>query len=733
MNEISLACSGWIADAMPGNRLRWTMSNGAALPKLVVERAPLKFRPLDKKELERLPREFRSDPMTELGWWQALPDIALDGPYPQQAYTLPAPVQGLRFRYAGPATTCITFAESGGPRLRTYDLLPGQAVVLLGAQLRQVVFRTGALTCTDVATLDLRQNRGLDWQPIATVRNDPQVPDSLDAARTRLPSGTLPGEAPADAGWWGALAELAAGVLPPGDPDDGQLPTPQQRFELARASRFWLAVLTGSAFVDGPRSVASAIDEISAGELLSAPRWAAYRVVDPGGTLAPSNAAISACYPIPDLAVPTGVRVTSATANYDGVVDKYLADVTIVCDRPSDATGVMLEHSFGPSRHADAPATSVTQEYRSTRLGADPLRLTIRRHDQVAGYDVSTTVRMAALDAWDRYSAWSDSTPDASLAFTHAPAAPWFGSAAKLNEPVDGVLLDRYATTWTPDRVVREADGRVIVCRRVHDPASATTTLRYPPVVDTNGTALLDVPLELDPAVFLGGRVRTDQGVFAIDALAGYAGGTQVHVHIPASANGPMPMPSGEVTIIQRDDDPALYADVPGSARPAVAYPATLQNSDPWDPHEATRTYRAVVEFDADAGPVRGPLGPAATAVAGPPVIAPPPDLTADILVTTADGSLDRDFYGRTLVSVEFAGAITSGGVRIAGAQGDATAYTRRKADGVLGEQAADGGTTFFEILNLPIPLIKPVTIGAAVVDDASRVASADRHTTITD
>jgi hypothetical protein len=271
MEDIFLACSGWIADGMPGNRLRWTLPEGVRITKLVVQRAPLEVSPVDKQKAAALPPEFRVDPTTDLGWWEPLPDVELDDGYPHQGWTLPGPVQGLRFRYAGPRTTCILRAEPEGRQVATRVLTPGEAVVLRAAQLGQVVFRTPALSCTEIATLNLRADRGLAWETIASVRTDPRVPDSLAAAVTRLPSGALPADAGAGTDWWSTLAELAAGVVPTGDPDDRRLPTPEQRFALARASRFWLAVLTGAGFVDGPRSVPPAIDDVIKTALLPAP------------------------------------------------------------------------------------------------------------------------------------------------------------------------------------------------------------------------------------------------------------------------------------------------------------------------------------------------------------------------------------------------------------------------------------------------------------------------------
>ena len=105
----------------------------------------------------------------------------------------------------------------------------------------------------------------------------------------------------------------------------------------------------------------------------------------------------------------------------------------------------------------------------------------------------------------------------------------------------------------------------------------------------------------------------------------------------------------------------------------------------------------------------------------------PPPapaPFTATAIITTQNGAGDADFYGRTLVEVDFTAPPPSGadyGIQFGWCEGGPDRYPTRRAPGLLGTQPTDGGTTFLEIMPLPLPLRATpdlsITIGAQTAD----------------
>jgi hypothetical protein len=713
MTRPTLACSGWIPEQPRGNRLHWLIPPGATPTELHLQRSPLK-----------LPPEAKQSPadVTRLaGWWRALDPLDLRSPVPHVTWTLPVVAQGLAFRFHGPTPTiCIVKDALGGKRVGRRLLRSGETVLLRAGAIGEIVFATETATLEDISLLDLYAERTLAWKTIAKIASTPEVPASLDDALTRLSGAELPGEARAlSAESWSSLADLAAGIVAAGEPDELHTPTARQRFELLRGGRFWFAVLTGSGFVDGTPATPNTLDTIETEALLDAPAAVAYRVIDPSGTLPATNIVASAPAPIGPLRAPRHATARG-TVTFDRARQTFVAHVDVSWQRPQDpAIGALVEHGFSGSERADAPPATAVEEYRTASIVDETDTIVVSRHDDVASWDVTTHARVAALDGWDRVGPWTVLSPESPLQLRHTPTPPRFASAT---QTPNGVLLDRAETTWEPDAVVAATGGSVALFRRrTTEPLRAAVVLTTEPATLPDGSLRMTLDRAIDHDTYIGGRLITGAGTHTVLAIGVTTSGTStLDVEVAQSAEGSMIVPpAGPATLVQRDSYPDLWTRV--AAFPALGFPRTVELADPWGPRDGLRIYAAAIEFDPGDVPRVGPIGPSVLALgfAAPP--AAPPQLSATAMVTTTDGRSDADYYGRTLVQITFPDALAGADtLKTSWAEGDADALRRYRAPGLLPPKPVDGTQQFADIMPLPLPLPHTITIGAQLTDPAS-------------
>lgn len=722
MTSIALACSGWIPDLPVGNRLRWVVTS-ARTPRLEIQRAPLFSRPTPIRAEDAIASD---DPTVTAGLWERQDDRTLTATVPRISWQFGRAVQGVRFRLQTSHSTIVIVNDPSGGRVEQLVVNPNDTVDIRHSAIGELLFFTTSLHLDEIHVCTLYHDLPLAWETIAQINTDPEVPVDLTFALSRLPNGRIPTAVDApDPSWWPNLQALARDVWPGADETDPRLPTPRQSFELMQSNAFWLAVLTGAAFVDGPRDTTNEIDEVAAAELLTTPQAVAYRISDPTGALPPSNLALSSAWPAPPLAEPHAVTL-SGTVKYDQIVASWVTSVDLEWERPpAPALGVILEQEYRDRPSGDTISTQ-SCEYRinptpDAGQDLDTTKITLTRGDAVISGSVTSRARITATDGWDRRSrptTWSREQP---LTLIHAPTPPPLVTATQTR---DGVILDRGERAWVPDAVISSRPSHVIIRRRNNTPAAERAVVIEAAVSVASGTTSVRLNEPVSVALFTGGSLVAASGTYAITEIE--PDSRTIAVAGSTGTNEPTDVPSdGAATIREAETSERLWYDVPGASFDAHALPIQLAIDDPWAPRDGRRLYAAVVEFADDDGiPIRGSLGRPIVAV---PMFQPPPapaPFTATALVTTQDGARDADFYGRTLVEVEFRAPPPSGadyGIQLGWCEGGPDRYPTRRAPGLLGTQPTDGGTSFLEIMPLPLPLgATPdlsITIGARTAD----------------
>ena len=703
---ISLACSGWIMDAPAGNRLRWRAD---ACSKIEIQRAPLK--PWTSTPSSLGPALVELAPFD---WWTPLGAVPITGS-PCATWTAATPVQAVCFAFSGPDAVCLVL-DPFARRIARVAVSEGGNYSFTGALISELRFLTPNAALVDLHTLDLTVHRDLPWQPIATV---PQLaPKDLPTALTRLPDGVLqdgvvPEGATFDDDVWAGLRLLSTGSFPDGVPIDDRFPGPGGVADLLGSSQFWMAVLAGTGFIDGPRTVDDLVDSIVPGAGLNGPQPVAYRVLD-AATGQASNLAVSSGRPVPGLPTPTGVSLTAASvrmADSGGNLGATLVSTSELAGWPM--LGRLYERHYSASPATGAPASDEASEHRGLgREGTTPEPLSCT--DPVASWDLTASVRYAAFDGWDRVSEFSPWSAPRPLDVHHFPVGPWFAVATQTSS---GVRLTPAKPAWAPDAFVARLNSRVVIRRRIAtSPAVRAATI---------GSALsrddASVHVTLDPSLeatemdtFSGGTLVVAGRTYPILALDADGASLLIVRGYSGAANLPAP---GPAMLHQSNSHPNLWVEV--ADLPAIPLPPSVDIVDPWAPGETSRVYAASVDFDPGAGreASTGPIGPSVHCLAWQQRPDPPPPITARVLVSEPTGRSDVDTYGRLLVEVTFAAAAPDGDLyTVWWCEGGPERFQAARSAGVSGPQPALSGLKLFDALALPVPIPALVTIGVTHV-----------------
>lgn len=730
--KILLSAMGWVDDAPRGNRLRWHFPVADALPggayrglpkRIVVERAPIGSRDVYK------------DPMGSAAypydWWEPLPDVFMAGFVAPQGFTLPRPVQAIRFTYEGsPGRLVIRDAQHDNV---VYDrpVADGDVIYVEGSFIDTVDLYGAWGRFTGVRVLDLFRDHQLRFEKIAEIGVAATYTKSLLAIAPRYAQEPTMSEAE-----WGELVDTveSANASSPATEEPGT-PTAWDAFQILLGLRWEFALLGGFAFFDGPREHACELDHLGADILKELPPsgFFAYRVRSADNAAEMSNLVVCAAllaqpltapgapvYVDPEVRLREGktALTNSAVLGSSKSLVNYTPTMTFDGDYnvrgtmqwiQSDvrALGVEIEEVVSAS-----PATGVAERTRtfmsrSRRIDDPPLTGTLARNFEVSFVDVTLRSRARALDAWDRVSGFSAWCPPTPLILRHEPMAPplesgrYEANVTRLQRAVGRLGVP----DWQVDPIVRQSGGQVYVYRRTVKPRVAEVGINVPfPVSPGRYRASVTGAAALSD--FIGGTLTVAGFTETIDAV----GANTVDFVIPNNGGPVAVFSAGPARLSQDPMMPSLWTHV--ATMPAVGLPVDLVFNEVLPPPAGLviESYAARIAFMGRLGP----LGTMATVIRTPEVPAVPPPFTVDVL--------GIDFYRRTIIRLRFTTPPAPGRYTVwwVDGQGTATDLSERGAPGVYAAQTPANGNVLYDVLPLPIPahVDRAITMGVQQVLD---------------
>lgn len=730
--KILLSAMGWLDDAPRGNRLRWhfpvadVLPGGAyrGLPKrIVIERAPIGSRDVYK------------DPMGSAAypydWWEPLPDVFMAGFVAPQGFTLPRPVQAIRFVYEGsPGRLVIRDAQHDGV---VYDrpVADGDVIYVEGTFIDTVDLYGAWGRFIGVRVLDLFRDHQLRFEQIAEITVAATYTKSLPAIAPRYTQ-----EPTMSAAEWSELVDVVESANASSlATEELGTPTAWDAFQILLGLRWEFALLGGFAFFDGPRERACDLDHLGANILKELPPsgFLAYRVRNPDNAAEVSNLVVCAAWLAPPLTAPgvpayvdPEVRLregkTAMTSSAVLGSSKSLANYTPTMTFDGDynvrgtmrwthsdvrALGVEIEEVVSASPATGVAARTRTFMSRSRRIDDPPLTGTLARNFEVPFVDVTLRARARALDAWDRVSGFSAWCPPTPLILRHEPMAPPLESGhcgahvTRLQRAVGRLGVP----DWQADPIVRQSGGQVYVYRRTVKPRVAEVTISLPVPVSP-GLYRASVTGAAQLSDFVGGSLTVGGFTDTIDAV----GATTVDFVIPNNGDSVALFSAGLARLSQDPMTPSLWTHV--ATFPAVGLPVELVFSEVLPPPSGlvVESYATRVAFLGRLGP----LGTMATAIRTPEVPVVPPPFTVDVL--------GIDFYRRTIIRLRFTTPPVPGRYTVWWTDGQvaATDLPKRGAPGAYAAQTPTNGNVLFEVLPLPIPshVDRAITMGVQQVLD---------------
>lgn len=723
--NIRLSTLGWVTDAPPGNRLRWDYplqaldANGQylGLPKtVIVERAPV-----ESRDLFQPPQASAAYPFQ---WWDSYGDITLTGLVPLLAHALPKPAHAVAFTWRGGATR-ILFTANGALVAQRF-VADGEAVYVEAAVLDSIVALGTFGVLEDLRSLDLFADRGLEWRPIAEIGVAGSF--AVDLATVASRYDIAPTLAPPD---WQKLVTLAS---------DGQASSPAQAqpgnltdwdtFSLVLGCRWEIALLSGSAFFDGPRARTCPLDRLGGSVLDSVPdTMMAYRVHDADGRADVSNLALCLAALAPplhppsppayidaevrlhqpksseSLALTAGVTLNDSMRHFSPMQqfdDAYHARLTMRWQQADPrGIGVELDEIVGASAITGAASRRRTLTTRTRRPEDIPPQGSLARSFDVAFPDVTLQARARAIDAWDRlsgFSAWTAPTP---LALRHEPEPPPLAFATY---QAGTVRITRSVGVpgvpdWQPDPFVSKVSGQILVYRQTAAARTAEAMFGVSwPITDGLYRATVSGVTTL--ADFSGGSFSVGGFTENIRSVVGN------EIHFRADKTSFMPGPG---RLWQDAKHPALWTPI--AAFPIANLPSELVFSDPLPPPagSAVESYCARLAYFGRLGPA-GNIVRALRLATTPPV---PPPFTVEIL--------GIDYFHRTMLKIRFTTPAPAGRYTVWSAPGvvGPLDLARVGASGHYQGQEAQHGALLFDVISLPIPQ----NVGRTVTVGVQRVA----------
>ena len=729
--RIHLSALGWVDHAPKGHRLRWhypvqNIVGGAylGLPKrILIERAPL--------DLQHMYGDPFASAQYPYSWWEMVPDINVFGFVPPFEHALPTPVQAIRFDYHG-APARIVIRDSAREDVIVDRLVAdGDKVYAEGALIDSVSLYTTWANLTNVQVLDLFKSHGLAFEPIAEIAVAATYAEALAKIASRYDQPTTIGTAE-----WSDLQNTvnAANLSSPATEVPGQ-PTHWQNVQIVLGLRWEFALLGGFAFFDGPRAHECELDRLRDTILKGPPSTPmAYRVRDVDGPAGYSNLAVGEPWPATALLAPnaptyvnpevrlregksalvdSGVLATHASLAQFTPITGFDGDYTVRTmsawkHNDPRALGVEIEETISASPTTGAAGRSMTFMSRSRRADDPPMAGSVARVFDVSFVDVTLRARARAIDAWDRVSPFSPSSPATPLKLRHEPKAPQLQSATYVSGSAR--LLRAVGRPgipdWEPDPIVKHAGGQVYIYRRTRKPRTATVNVSGPLAI-APGYYRVGVSGAASLSDFVGGMLSA--GSFSDTIVAATA--STVDIVIPHNGSSITLFSAGEGRLAQDPLAESLWTHV--ATFPALGLPEELVFADPLPRPTGlvVETYCARLAFMGRLGP----LGNVATAVRTPDIPAVPPPF---IVVR-----LGLDFYRRTMIKLRFTTPPASGRYSIWWADGNVAAaqFPRRGTAGAYGAQEPAGGDTLYDVLPLPIPahVDRTITIGVQHVLDS--------------
>lgn len=713
---VFLSALGWVTDEPRGNRLRWAVPvdevvDGAfrGLPvSVVVERSLLPPGGFGDTAFFDAP----SWPIP-LDWWEPLGDLPV-GFGLAVRLALPKPVQVARFVYQGPENRLRALTPAG-EAVMIRALMPGQIVLIEGADIAGLEFLIGGATLLQASILDLfaGHDAGVNFEQIAELNPSATASMGLATAEARLsgPSGIDPGE------WAAFQAEIAAAAI--SSLPDVAVPAfagieRWAQFSALVAVRWRYSLLYGSGFLDGPEAgPGTAADAIASGLLLQEipTRPVIYRVRCrfEDGSLLTSNPIVVPPMPASPLATPQDLAYERPRVRlFEG--DEYLFEARLTLGaNDRRVRGVEIEEEFGPSPILATAAIPGTYLFQSWEPADSNQRMRINRAETLPFYDLPVSCRARSLDIWDRTSAWSMRTPLTLPVFEHSPLPPTLLDA-RLKDGLVTLfprLPDNSFASWEPDHAAANTPGTVLeVMQRTSEPAIVEIPLGQ----SEFASSVQDDRLELFRAPFLAPLASPERFKGGYLIAAGMRAAIR---EIDAGSVAFSPIPDGADTTVmpgaarlqQAPNHPDLFAPVTSFGVNSVPDQIIFAPGAP-DPVGAARTVHYALRIDM--GIVTGGLGNTVGVIRHPQRPSTPPPFSVEVLGV--------DFYNRTMIRLRFAEEAGDGPFVVTWADGivDAADYHDAAIEGDYGPQAALHGLELFESLSLPVQtaLGRTVTFG---------------------
>lgn len=738
--RIYLSALGWVDDAPRGHRLRWhypvrdVVAEGGylGLPKrIVIERASLDSHDFYHSPLvsSRYPSHPMASSLYPDKWWEPQPDISVFGFVPPYAYTLPAPVQAIRFNYHG-SPARIVVGNSAGEI--AYDALvrQGDSVYVEASMIDTVHIYATLANLVGIYVLDLFKSHGLQFEPIAELEVAATYESTLATVAPRYDqSPTLSTEE------WNELVDAVktANATLPSTEQPGE-PMAWDNALLVLALRWEFALLGGFAFFDGSRDEVCVLDHLGDNILKELPRtFMAYRVRDVEGLAGHSNLVVCAPWPATALAPPNApwyvnpevrLRQSKTVLADHSVLGKhasltnYTPQLTFEGDytvhtmigwqhNDARALGVEIEEVQSASTATGATESTTRFMSRSRRLNDSPGTGLVARDFDVSFIDVLLRSRARAIDAWDRASDYSLSSPITPLALRHEPLAPPLESATYHSGTIhiQRAIGRPGIPDWYPDPIVKHTAGNVYIYRRTVSPRTANSTVSRPWPVSA-GLYRVNISGSIGLSDFVGGTLSV--GAFSDTIVA--ASESTIDFAVPDNGTPVTLFDAGAARLSQDPLMPSLWKQVATFA--AVDLPEELKFSEelPAASGLVIDSYSIRIAFMGRLGP----FGNVVTAIRLPDVPVVPPPFTVDVL--------GIDFYRRTMIKLRFTTPPTEGRYTIWWADGDVAPeqFPRRGAAGTHGAQHPTNGDVLYDLLPLPIPIHvnRTVTIGVQRVLD---------------
>lgn len=726
--KLFLSSIGWIDDEPRGNRLRWSLDNELlneiGLPdNVVIERANIPY---------KIPQNFHTSVSQNYpsDWWDKyktkslispfLPGTVIKGTIPV-ALKQKRPVQAIRFRYHGPDHVKMkVYYRKMKKHILTKTLKDGEDVCVEAPYFDEIRFLSYRVRLENIETLDLYKERELNFDQITLIN----VKNTLTADFAEVLERYNYVKRTFNENDWQDTLNLLNKV----STYDSLLiqnakPNPWAMFQSLLATRWEYAVLFGFGFSDGPDTNRNYIDKIGQDLLQNLLGDATvYRVTAKwklsGGKKFAVRSNLSLCPPVSITPLqPPGVPDCSDCQVRLADNDDYIAKLKIHFQQNDKyALGYEFRQEITESEHLGSASYFEDFEYRSQMAEDQPKKAVLSRTLSVPFFDVQTRVRARSTDAWDRVSDYSDWADYYSFQFIHHVLPP------RIKEDYEAGLCPHYTrdgtvilhlNDWQPDHLVTNVpNSRVCVFRRIDEPHIITVNATSAVIDSQNrfSTCILDTNnLER----FREGYIIANNNKFPIIDIQP----PSVYFRVTPNLSFSFPVfQEGRIKLQQSGMYQDLWTKI--TEFPVTDFPLdNLQFND-----------SAIVEINESLEILQYTLrvayldrlsqaGNVVTVLKHPAIPVTPPPFTINIIGT--------DYYGRTIIRLQFNSALTGGQYCLYWADGALYADTFKNTS----QQAEYGIQPIFNNRYLydaiPVSILndttKTITVGVLQINDGGK------------